>query len=132
MKSYSRHIIVLGILLMASVASFGQEGSGFHESPAESDKEAYDHDRVLMSPGEGETHYPSRTLGVGGSAKEVAKDQQRDADLKAPKSKIEPVQIKPVDKAQSVAPKENPDVNVQSFNFLYYIIQKYKLQDIVD
>lgn len=37
---------------------------------------------------------------------------------------------KPVEK--QTAPREEEEESILSFNFLYYIIQKYKLQDIVD
>ena len=39
---------------------------------------------------------------------------------------------KPADKAADKQNSKSKDDSILTFNFLYYIIQKYKLQDVID
>lgn len=88
----------------------------------ESDKE-----RMLYSPGgEGEMTYRSVPATVSAPLRDSV------ASILPPSSasKTKPTP-KPAEKQSSPPAKEDDD-SILSFNFLYYIIQKYKLQDIVD
>lgn len=85
-----------------------------------------ENDKLLFSPGgEGETRFkaPVTISGYG-------KDSVATIPNLTPARKSKPEQTsKPVEKPNTS--KEDDD-SILSFNFLYYIIQKYKLQDIVD
>lgn len=48
------------------------------------------------------------------------------------KSNLKPVRTPMIPVKSQQKPKSGGDDSILSFNFLYYIIQKYKLQDIVD
>lgn len=95
-----------------------------------------DFDRFLSSPGEGDSKH---VLKVTGGPKDsldndAATDQQK---VKKP-ALVQATPQKPKAEKQTatkdVLPKEQEetDESILSFNILYYIIQKYKLQDIVD
>lgn len=82
-------------------------------------------DKMLYSPGgEGELRYGASSVNL---SKDSASNLPPAGTLR--RSKPEPTATKPADKQNSS--KEDED-SIMSFNFLYYIIQKYKLQDIVD
>ena len=85
-----------------------------------------DTDRIIYLPG-GEAE-----LGGGGNPKPqpaAAKDSvssiaQPTRVIRTPGENLKPSQVN--------KQNEEEDESILSFNFLYYIIQKYKLQDIVD
>jgi hypothetical protein len=56
----------------------------------------------------------------------------KDSAAIAPKMVAQQRSIKPATENVKPESKQPADDSILSFNFLYYIIQKYKLQDIVD
>ncbi|WP_133259515.1 hypothetical protein [Pseudochryseolinea flava] len=61
----------------------------------------------------------------------------KDSAVANTKSSVRPLKVadtktSKTESEQNVKEKEEEDDSVLSFNFLYYIFQKYKLQDIVD
>jgi hypothetical protein len=113
-------------LLFGSFVFFATAGTVMAQDAGMSDVEIADdrdeeNEMLLSSPGgEGEVRYIPK---ASSARKDSLAMQVIDPVLK---QKTEPVG-KPADK-QPV--KE--DDSILTFNFLYYIIQKYKLQDIVD
>lgn len=92
--------------------------------------------------------YDRFTTGGGGSPTDPVKANPKDSLVKAesksqsptvkPKLPPVPLQKQKTEKADqdkgtgSSEAEEQTDESILSFNFLYYIIQKYKLQDIVE
>lgn len=133
----------LHIVLMASLFCFAAGTAAAQEGgmPLEYESIDYDRDKMLYSPGgEGEYRSSSKsTPSSNPSTKEVpAAETVKRTEVKAltpstARPKFEPA-AKPGEKpvTPTSTAKETPEDNLGSFNFLYYVIQKYKLQDIVD
>lgn len=124
MKNRLRYILVLFCLLFTAFISSAVAQDAGMEDIEITDS---DRDKILLTPGgEGETRYRSPALVT------PAKDSiATAAPVVIPavrKTKTDP-NTKPADKQ---APPKEDDDSILSFNFLYYVIQKYKLQDIVD
>jgi hypothetical protein len=81
-------------------------------------------EKLLYSPG-GETE-----LRYGSSSAILSKDSASNLPNVNPARRVKEQPVKPADKQN--ASKEDEEDSILSFNVLYYIIQKYKLQDIVD
>jgi hypothetical protein len=81
-------------------------------------------EKMLYSPG-GETE-----LRYGSSSVVLSKDSASNLPNLTPARKPKELPAKPADKQNTS--KEDEEDSILSFNVLYYIIQKYKLQDIVD
>jgi hypothetical protein len=134
MKRRLHHILILSFVafLAATIPAYAQE-SGLPESEStEADFDRIEKEKVMYSPGEIDTRYTSGSSAdpdPGDSITNQTTTTTTPAPI-APKIKSEkqaPV-IKPTVEKQSKA----EDDSILSFNFLYYIIQKYKMQDIVD
>jgi hypothetical protein len=129
--------IVMSAFVLASIAGSTQlyaQDSATPEFEMESERERVDRERIMYSPGEGEVRYiPSRSGGIDPKSVTPAKDTT--AIGKVNTVLPSPVKIKqevgPKAPAKQQPPKEDDDA-IMSFNFLYYIIQKYKLQDIIE
>jgi hypothetical protein len=123
MKNRLSYIILSVAAFFVIGAVYGQDNAGapvFESFDYEADRVT---EKIIYSPGEGSE--PLSTPGK--STVVVAKDS---ASFARP-----PVQktIKPGEAPKNTSkPKGAEDDSILSFNFLYYIIQKYKLQDIVD
>lgn len=116
---------VVALCLAASKPAYAQEvnSSNYDIYASDSDRER-ERDRTIYTAGESTdplaTHKSTTsTVSVKDSASTVRVPAQR-----ATRQPAEPAKTSP-------KPKEE-DESILSFNFLYYIIQKYKLQDIVD
>ena len=135
----TRQIFFLSMILLTfsgATAVFGQDAA-FEYETIDSDRDRFERDRIIYSPGEGESRYiPSRsTIDPKNSHSTTpAKDSTSRAAAATPVLPA-PVKIKqepgPKAPAKPLPPKEDDDA-IMSFNFLYYIIQKYKLQDIIE
>jgi hypothetical protein len=98
----------------------------------DSERERYERDKVIFSPGgENETRYVAPRNQPTGSSSGITKDSV------ASSTPSKPTQAVPVRKevpgknpTKQIPPKQDDDA-ILSFNFLYYIIQKYKLQEII-
>lgn len=124
MKIKLHYILILFCLASpAFVSSLFAQDAGMQDLEiVESDKE-----RMLYSPGgEGEMVYRSTPATVSVPPRDSVASVIPSSSI----SKTRP-SAKSAEKQPSPPAKEDDD-SILSFNFLYYIIQKYKLQDIVD
>jgi hypothetical protein len=98
---------------LASNSGMAQESG----SPSFDAYEKDPSDRVFYSPGDSSGSIPSKI-----------KDS---TSIKMPvkRNVYKPAPVVPKEKNESADPDDN---SILSFNFLYYLIQKYKMQDIVD
>ena len=115
------------ILLFAFMASFAVAGNAWAQDAGMSDVEIVDErdriesEKMLYSPGEAEVRY------IPKASSNPPKDTVATHVSETSAQKLKP-SGKPIEKQ----PAKPGDDSILSFNFLYYIIQKYKLQDIVD
>jgi hypothetical protein len=151
MKTKLHHILLSACIASLAIvsSSYAQEHGSSDYEVVDSEHEKAERDKILYSPGEGETRYvvPTKTFntpttqpqaGKDASKEAAAKETLKEADLKAGpamngKVKAEPAgtHLAKSTEKQATQPKANDDGTILSFNFLYYIIQKYKLQDII-
>lgn len=103
----------------------------------ETERERYERDKVIFSPGgEGETRYVGPRNERGGSSSGAPR---QDSLSTSATTHVKPVPVVPAirkevpgkNPTKQVPPKQDDDA-ILSFNFLYYIIQKYKLQEIME
>jgi hypothetical protein len=129
MKIRLHYILILSFMASTAITAtaFGQDSPLSNEDPDTDPKTEYG--KVMYSPGELDTRYTSETNANAEPGDSITNTAVLPSSP-APKIKIEkqPPVPKPTVEKQS---KEEDD-SILSFNFLYYIIQKYKLQDIVD
>lgn len=130
MKIKVHHIIIICLLaLLSSVEFVRAQESGFSDIEIiDSEKDRAERDKIIYSPGESDTRYTGKSTNTL-PAKESAETVLPTSPI-VPRYKAEKPTptIKPTVEKQS----KNQDDSILSFNFLYYIIEKYKLQDIVD
>lgn len=119
MKSRIQQIIFLSVfmLLAASVSAVAQDAG---MSDVEITSEAV-RDKAAFTPGE-ELRYVPRATGVYAPSDSIALQIQ---DFPMQRAAQKPAEKSPDKNAKK-------DDSILTFNFLYYIIQKYKLQDIID
>ena len=127
------HHIFLSLLLTTPAfinTSFAQDASTNQDYQiTDTEREKYERDKVIFSPGEGESRVTSKGSQVV-SGPSTGKDSIVVAKPNTQIQKAKPEQ--PVKAAEKQQQQTKDDDSILSFNFLYYIIQKYKLQDIVD
>lgn len=124
MKNRLHHILILACIATAAFAttSYGQDSGIPDYEMTDSER-----DKMLYSPGgEGELRprYPA-------TATTAPKDSAAFRSVITPPARLKPEQA-PGKSADKQQPPKHDDDSILSFNFLYYIIQKYKLQDIID
>jgi hypothetical protein len=127
------HHILLSLLLTISAffnTSFAQDSSTTQEYQiTDTERERYERDKVMFSPGEGETKFlPTKAGSHALTGKDSLAATTKPVATTIQKGKPE----QPVKAAEKQQQQTKDDDSILSFNFLYYIIQKYKLQDIVD
>jgi hypothetical protein len=141
MKIKLHHIVITACL---ASAAFISSASGQDAGMSDIELPETDRDRMLYSPGgEGEVR-PKVPVTISTSPRD-SKDSLATttptrvtaAPTATPRVKPETQSGKAVDKsadkqAEKQAPSKEDTDSILTFNFLYYIIQKYKLQDIVD
>jgi len=124
------HHIFLSLLLTTPAfinSVFAQDASNPDYQITDTEREKYERDKVIFSPGEGsETRYVPKGSHNPGPGKDSIAVTKPTTQIQ--KAKPEP----PVKAAEKQQQQTKDDDSILSFNFLYYIIQKYKLQDIVD
>lgn len=141
-KSLHKFLIVACLLMSGLPAAIAQDAAVQDFELTESERDRYERDKVIFSPGgENESRFMSPRAIPGGNSKSptdstgATKTQpqtQTQTPHNAPaggKIKHEQQTVKPP--VKPAPPKEDDDA-ILSFNFLYYIIQKYKLQEIID
>jgi hypothetical protein len=135
MKRKLQHILAITCfaLLGSVTVSFAQEANASDYDVMDNEREKLEKERILYSPGEGESRYIPKAVNTTTNPKDSASVSRPAAPVAVPARMKTEAQAKeqptrPHDKQHP--PKD--DDSIMSFNFLYYIIQKYKLQDIVD
>ena len=115
----SLHFTILTLLIVCTAEmAFAQE-SGSPSFENYDTENLVERERMLPSSG-----------GSGEPQRSVAKPQRDSAVLKVPKRNVyKPAPVVPKDESK---PKNQSDDSILSFNFLYYLIQKYKMQDILE
>ena|SRR5688500_3356554 len=121
MKRWVPHIIFLIILLMYTGGASAQD-AGMSDTEIAGERAAVDGERLVLTPGEMEVRYIPRASGVYAPSDSIA--------LHAMDFPMQQAAQRPADKNEKQPTKK--DDSILTFNFLYYIIQKYKLQDIID
>jgi hypothetical protein len=99
----------------------------------DSEKEKYERDKVIFSPGgEGETRYAAPRTQPTGSSSGTPKDSVASTTTAQKQLQVLPVRkdVPGKNPTKQIPPKQDDDA-ILTFNFLYYIIQKYKLQEII-
>jgi hypothetical protein len=117
--------------LLALVNRAMAQDSGPHEGMTDvelndADKDHLDREKIIYSPGEASVKYIPKS--------NAPKDSLITPSQPAAPSKVKVEKSAPTPKStvQKQSKNQEQDESILSFNFLYYIIQKYKLQDIVD
>jgi hypothetical protein len=111
------------VLLFAAAGHTVAQDAGMSDVDIIDDRDHGDSEKIIYAPGEAEVKFIPKA-----SAK-ISRDSATThlPQMVPPKHKVEPV-AKPADKQ----PAKPEDDSILTFNFLYYIIQKYKIQDIID
>jgi hypothetical protein len=130
MKIKLHHILFLSVAMLTFVDTAQAQDAGLVDVEInDSEREKLDREKIISSPGEADIRYIPRSTAVS-----INKDSLVSTTTAAqPKYKAEkpaPTPKNPVQKQSKN--EEEEDDSILGFNFLYYIIQKYKLQDIVD
>jgi hypothetical protein len=139
MKIRLQLILTFATLSLMGTVAYGQDAHFSDFDVMDSERERLEKEKILYSPGgEGEIRYIPARIDPK-TANTTSKDSVSTATPKpatipqvvhpAP-SKVKP-EGGPKSPAKQQPPKEDDDA-ILSFNFLYYIIQKYKLQDIIE
>ena len=123
-------LCVLFLVVLATTGtSYGQEGSAQFES-MELEGGTIDREKILLSPGEGDTRYTPRSNPENNSGDSITTSNTQSTQPAVPKIKTEKQAPTPKPTVEKQSKEE--DESILSFNFLYYIIEKYKLQDIIE
>jgi hypothetical protein len=134
MKLKLFYIFFLGyIAVMASVESLAQDSGMMDVEVIEPERDRSEKEKILLSPGEGDVRYIPRSYVT--TVPVTPKDSSAvshhtistHTQQKFKSEKPAPTPKNPVEKQSK---REDSEDSILSFNFLYYIIQKYKLQDI--
>lgn len=146
MKIRIGYIFILTTLAFLAAANrgFAQDGGMPEMETADPERDRLEREKILYSPGEGEVRYilkSSSTTSTQNSAttSPVTKESTTSRESAVipetlPASSSSPaLKTKPPQPDKSTEkPARQDDDSILSFNFLYYIIQKYKMQDIID
>ena len=126
-------LISAGMVIAAGSQLFAQDGTLQDYEVSDPERDRLEREKIIYSPGEGEIRYIPRnpvaqpSVGSATTSRDTISAGQAPTEIAVPKAKPEQT-VKPPEKP--MVPRE--DESILSFNFLYYIIQKYKLQDIID
>ena len=120
--------------------ALAQDNANQEYEITESERERFERDRIIFSPGgEGETRYVAPRTEPTGSTAGNPKDSVSNNRVTPimPTQKNSPAiptsrkEIPGKNPTKQIPPKQDDDA-ILTFNFLYYIIQKYKLQEIME
>lgn len=116
---HSLHLTLFILLVLsAGNAAYAQE-SGSASFENYDTENLVERDRMLPSSG-----------GSGDPPGPAVKSHRDSIEIRVPKRNVyKPSPVVPKDESK---PKNQSDDSILSFNFLYYLIQKYKMQDIID
>lgn len=134
---------ITSLICFAATAGFttaqAQDNVNQEYEITESERERYERDRIIFSPGgEGETRYVAPRTEPTGSTSGNPKDSVSTSKV-TPVNPTKAASILPTGRKEvsgknptkQIPPKQDDDA-ILTFNFLYYIIQKYKLQEIIE
>ena len=119
----SHLIFCLTLIFLAVAGSSSAQEAGMSDVDIIGDRETSGGEKLIFSPGEAK-YIPKVTATTSGKdsiALNIQDFPMQQAALKAASEKSDEKQ-----------PQKQKDDSILTFNFLYYIIQKYKLQDIID
>ena len=118
MQLYQVFLITFLGSFTLTVTSWAQD-AGMSDVEIVDESYVVDNEKMLYAPGEAEVRY------IPKAASPVMKDSSavQVMEARAPEA---------VTGAAKKQPTKQEDESILTFNFLYYIIQKYKLQDIID
>jgi hypothetical protein len=121
-------LTVIVILTIVST-SYGQDA---YEEPSLIEAEAFriDGERILSTPGDTDFRYTITKPATKAVVKDSVVTSSAVSGSNAAKVKLEK-QV-PAHKPTVQKQSKEEDDSIMSFHFLYYMIQKYKLQDIVE
>ena len=125
MKRWFTHITFLLLLLTfsASLPVLAQD-AGMSDVELVDEAETLGSEKVPFIPGEDLRYIPKA---------HDASDAKDSIDLQIHDFPMQQAAMKSPEKPNEKQPAAKPkDDSILTFNFLYYIIQKYKLQDIID
>jgi hypothetical protein len=130
MKRRPRFIMFLTIIVILTIVStsYGQDA---YEEPSLIEAEAFriDGERILSTPGDTDFRYTVTKP----APRVVAKDSVAVTPVSGNNTaKVKLEKQLPTHKPTVQKQSKEEDDSIMSFHFLYYMIQKYKLQDIVE
>ena len=121
MKTWGPQIFFLIIIMLSSAsAAFAQDAGMSDVEIMESEISA--EDKTVFTPGEEVRYVPKAVVMM---PKDSVALQMHDFPMQRAAQK-------PVEKTSDKQGSKSKDDSILTFNFLYYIIQKYKLQDVID
>lgn len=126
-KVFLSPIVLMVLITFGSSSLFGQEGDYFYEDDTQEDAVG---DPSVVSPDE---HYVIKRKD-NDKDDNVTSDKKNTTIRKAtPAAKAQKTEKKPeLDEMNHTLSNQEGTESPLSFNFLYYIIQKFKFSDIVD
>lgn len=114
-----RGLVFSAFTVLLAVGKVAAQDAGMSDTEVARGTENVDPDKMVFSPGESDVRFIPKASGV--------------ATVKDSVAVLNPVVPKAGPPKAPTQKEEKPkDDSVLTFNFLYYIIQKYKLQDIID
>jgi hypothetical protein len=122
MKSRGQRIFILATLILSAVCGRAVAQDAGMSDVEMTDERNIDGDKMTFTPGE-DLRYVPNTPGLARPQDSVA--------LQIHDFPMQRAAQKSADKSNEKQGAKKDD-SILTFNFLYYIIQKYKLQDIID
>ena len=123
MSAWSKQIFMISLLLLCCAGTALAQDAGMSDLDIPADVHDGAEGNATYIPGE-EVKYIPRT-----SAAVIASDS---ISLQLQEFPLQRAPQRPSDKNSEKQNGKSKDDSILTFNFLYYIIQKYKLQDIID
>jgi hypothetical protein len=122
MKTWAQLFLFATLISLSATSALAQDAGMSDDVEIIESNDAAEGEKAVYSPGE-DVRYIPRVTGVAAGKDSVALQMQdfpmQQAALRATEKSNE-------------KPAKPKDDSILTFNFLYYIIQKYKLQDIID
>ena len=122
MKRWHLHLLFLFMLITLSAAVQAQD-AGMSDVEMVDDGDPLEGEKPIYVPGEDLRYIPKAPANV--PARDSLMLQMNDFPMQQ-------ATMKRPDKATEKQDSKAKDDSILTFNFLYYMIQKYKLQDIID
>lgn len=123
MKRWDFHIVFFSVLILMSAGTIQAQDAGMSDVEIVDEHSPLDAEKTTYIPGEDVPYIPNAPAAAAEKDSVMLQIQDfpmQQATMKKPEKSSE---------KQSAKAK---DESILTFNFLYYIIQKYKLQDIID